>query len=80
MILSKSSNMMAEDGRLATNEAKESRKQWYSVREAAEYLAVSQPTIFRWMKEGHLSFYKVGGSHEVLHRRASMLLLKRQRD
>ena len=62
MILSKSSNMMAEDGRLATNEAKESRKQWYSVREAAEYLAVSQPTIFRWMKEGHLSFYKVGGS------------------
>ena len=62
MILSKRSNMMAEDGRLTTNEAKESRKQWYSVREAAEYLAVSQPTIFRWMKEGHLSFYKVGGS------------------
>src|SRR3954470_16931956 len=35
---------------------------WYSIREAAEYLGVSQPTIFRWMKDGLLSFYKVGGS------------------
>jgi len=34
----------------------------YSIREAAEYLGVSQPTIFRWMKSGLLSFYKVGGS------------------
>ena len=37
-------------------------KRWFSVREAAEYLDISQPTIFRWMKEGILSFYKVGGS------------------
>ena len=35
---------------------------WYSISQAAEYLHVSQPTIFRWMKEGLLSFYKVGGS------------------
>jgi len=37
-------------------------KAWFSVKEAAEYLGVSRPTIFRWMKEGILSFYKVGGS------------------
>ncbi len=37
-------------------------KRWHSVAEAAEYLDVSQPTIFRWMREGLLSFYKVGGS------------------
>jgi len=37
-------------------------KRWYTIREAAEYLSVSQPTIFRWMKEGLLSFYKIGGS------------------
>lgn len=36
-------------------------KQWYSVPDAAAYLGVSQPTIFRWMKDGLLSFYKVGG-------------------
>jgi len=37
-------------------------KEWYSIGEAAEYLGVSQPTIFRWMRNGELSFYKVGGS------------------
>ncbi len=37
-------------------------ERWYSVREAGEYLEVSRPTIFRWMKDGLLSFYKVGGS------------------
>jgi excisionase family DNA binding protein len=37
-------------------------KQWYSIAEAAEYLQISQPTLFRWMKDGILSFYKVGGS------------------
>jgi excisionase family DNA binding protein len=37
-------------------------KQWFSVREAADYLGISQPTVFRWMKDGLLSFYKVGNS------------------
>jgi len=37
-------------------------RRWYSVRDAAGYLGVSEPTIFRWMKDGILSFYKVGGS------------------
>jgi len=37
-------------------------KRWYSIPEAAEYLGVSDPTIFRWMKNNQLSFYKVGGS------------------
>jgi excisionase family DNA binding protein len=36
-------------------------QQLFTVQEAAEYLGISQPTIFRWMKEGILSFYKVGG-------------------
>ncbi|MBN2711341.1 MAG: helix-turn-helix domain-containing protein [Planctomycetes bacterium] len=40
----------------------ESSKKWYTVKEASDYLGVSQPTIFRWMKDGILSFYKVGGS------------------
>ena len=35
---------------------------WYSVKQAAEYLGISEPTVFRWMKEGLISFYKVGGS------------------
>ncbi len=35
--------------------------EWFTVAEAAAYLQVSQPTIFRWMKDSTLSFYKVGG-------------------
>jgi excisionase family DNA binding protein len=35
---------------------------WFSVKEAAEYLGVSEPTIYRWMKNHTLSFFKVGGS------------------
>jgi len=41
---------------------KSSPKNWFTVREAADYLGVSQPTIFRWMKDGLISFYKIGGS------------------
>jgi excisionase family DNA binding protein len=36
--------------------------EWFSIQQAADYLGVSQPTIFRWMKQGLLSFYKVGGA------------------
>ncbi len=37
-------------------------KHWYTVQEATEYLGVSQPTIFRWMRDGRLSFIKIGGA------------------
>lgn len=40
----------------------EGTRDWYTVEEAAAYLDVSRPTIFRWMKQGKLSYYKVGGS------------------
>ena len=45
-----------------SEKASAEEKRWYSIPEAAEYLGVSEPTIFRWMKEGALSFYKVGGA------------------
>jgi len=35
---------------------------WYSIREACEYLDVSEQTIFRWMKDGKLTYFKVGDS------------------
>lgn len=33
---------------------------WLSTKDAASYLEISEPTLFRWMKEGLVSFYKVG--------------------
>jgi excisionase family DNA binding protein len=53
-------NVIEDEARAA--EWGEGAKDWYTVREAAEYLGVSEPTIFRWMKEGTLSYYKVGGA------------------
>ena len=34
----------------------------YTIPEAAAYLGVSEPTIYRWMKDGILSFYKIGNA------------------
>lgn len=45
-----------------TFQDKDTPEQWYTIKEAAEYLGISQPTLFRWMKEGTLSFYKIGGA------------------
>lgn len=53
---------MSEDKTREEVENEPDEKSWYSVGDAAKYLGVSEPTIFRWMKQGALSFYKVGGS------------------
>lgn len=37
-------------------------KRWYTVPEAAEYLGISVPTVFRWMRDRRLSFVKIGGA------------------
>ena len=38
------------------------RRKWYSIGEAAEYLDVGEPTIYRWMREGKITYRKVGDS------------------
>ena len=35
---------------------------WLTIQEAADYLKVSKPTIYRWMRAGRLTFYKMGNS------------------
>jgi excisionase family DNA binding protein len=35
---------------------------WSSIREAAEYLDVGEPPLYRWMREGKTPFRKVGDS------------------
>ncbi len=42
------------------------RPQWFSIKQAAEYLAVGEPTIYRWMREGRMTFRKVGDSTRFL--------------
>ena len=51
-------------------------RDWYSIPEAAEFLGVSQPTIFRWMKQGLLSFYKVGNATRFTRENLSAVVEK----
>lgn len=37
-------------------------KGWLSITEACEYLQISEQTMFRWMRDGRISYYKVGKS------------------
>ena len=38
------------------------KPRWYSIKEAAEFLDVGEPTLFRWMREGKITYRKVGDS------------------
>jgi excisionase family DNA binding protein len=38
------------------------KKKWYSIGEAAEFLDVGEPTLYRWMREGKITYRKVGDS------------------
>ncbi len=37
-------------------------KKWFSVTEAAQYLDVAEPTLYRWMRDNKITFRKVGES------------------
>jgi excisionase family DNA binding protein len=43
-------------------EKTKSKPHWYSIKEAAEYLDIGEPTLYRWMKEGQITYRKVGDS------------------
>ena len=39
---------------------------WFSVKEAADYLDVGEPTLYRWIKDGKITYRKVGDSTRFL--------------
>src|SRR5215831_4273779 len=45
-----------------TDELASARKKWFSIKEAAEYLDVGEPTLYRWMRENKITYRKVGDS------------------
>jgi excisionase family DNA binding protein len=38
------------------------KPRWYSIKEAAEYLDIGEQTLYRWMREGQITYRKVGDS------------------
>ena len=45
---------------------KPANPQWYTIKEAAAYLDVGEPTMYRWMRDGRITFRKVGDSTRFL--------------
>ena len=40
--------------------------QWFTIRDAATYLQIGEPTIYRWMRDGKITFRKIGDSTRFL--------------
>jgi excisionase family DNA binding protein len=40
--------------------------EWFTIKQAAEYLAVGEPTLYRWMREGKITYRKIGDSTRFL--------------
>ncbi len=59
-----------------TTSDKTAQETWLSIGEAADYLGVSEPTIYRWMRDGKLSFYKVGDSTRFRRENLDMVIEK----
>jgi len=53
------------------------KKDWFSIPEACKYLGISEPTIFRWMKKGRISYYKVGNSTRFKKHNLDMMAEKK---
>ncbi len=48
------------------NNADSEKPRWYSIKEAAEYLNIGEPTVFRWMRDGKITYRKIGDSTRFL--------------
>lgn len=42
------------------------KPRWYSIKDAADYLEVGEPTLYRWMRDGRITYRKVGDSTRFL--------------
>ncbi|MCP3967101.1 MAG: helix-turn-helix domain-containing protein [Lentisphaerae bacterium] len=49
-----------------TKKTKTAGPEWYTVKQAAEYLQVGEPTIYRWMRDNKITFRKIGDATRFL--------------
>jgi excisionase family DNA binding protein len=40
--------------------------QWYTIKAAAEYLSIGEPTLYRWMRDGKITVRKIGDNTRFL--------------
>jgi excisionase family DNA binding protein len=42
------------------------KPEWFTIKEAAHYLQIGEPTLYRWMRDNKITFRKVGDSTRFL--------------
>ena len=42
------------------------KSKWFTIKEAAQYLSIGEPTLYRWMRDGKITYRKVGDSTRFL--------------
>ncbi|MDB6059318.1 MAG: hypothetical protein JWO95_3162 [Verrucomicrobiales bacterium] len=45
-----------------TSPAEAAKPRWYSIQEASAFLEVTEPTLYRWMREKKITYRKIGDS------------------
>lgn len=45
---------------------KQDGPEWFSIKEAAQYLSIGEPTLYRWMRDGKITYRKIGDSTRFL--------------
>lgn len=46
--------------------SKKETVKWYTIKESAKYLSIGEPTLYRWMRDGKITFRKIGDSTRFL--------------
>ena len=49
-----------------SEESEQTGYQWFTIKEAATYLNIGEQTLYRWMRDGRITFRKVGDSTRFL--------------
>lgn len=42
------------------------KPKWFSIKDAAKYLSIGEPTLYRWMRDKKITFRKIGDSTRFL--------------
>jgi excisionase family DNA binding protein len=72
----KGEKMATSEERRDTSAENATKQRWLSIKEACEYLDVSEQTIYRWMREGVLTFYKIGDSTKFVREDLDLIVQK----
>jgi len=57
---------MKGKAKMNEQEKKAAAPEWFSIKDAAEYLNIGEPTLYRWMRDRKITYRKVGDSTRFL--------------